>query len=192
MQAVAAVEATMNPEVRKDYDKIVATGLQWGVKNGSAGLLASLTQSRDPVRDCAIGAINAVFKFISGVSRGTMPQVPGVYASKSLMYLALDFADRAGIVDVGVPEVEKAERLWANGIFTAFGITPKTLSRGAEEVKGILNDPGRLEQLNLATGYLKDPRAAQPLEMTMGQPAEQPARPMNRRERRAAARAGRT
>lgn len=187
---IAGLEGQMDPAIREDYDKIVAAGMQWGMDKGLDGLLASLQQSQDPVRDSAVGAVNAVFKYLSAVSRGTLPPVAGVWASQTLMLLALDFAQRAGFAQIGPKEIDRAFRLWSNGIFTAFSITPEMLNKGKERTNEILANPAKMEQLQLAIGARKDPRASMPLDM----PAmvEEPAAPpMNRRARRAAARAGR-
>lgn len=58
--AEAKVEAGLLPQTRASYDKIVIAGMRAGLSGGVESILAGLGQSRDPVYDCARGAVNLV------------------------------------------------------------------------------------------------------------------------------------
>lgn len=175
------VEASLAPDVRDDYEKVVVAGMKYGLEGGAKGVLASLKQSRDPIRDCALGAVNTV-KLLAMQSQGTMPEKAMIAASLTLMMMALDFADRAGIAVIGPEEVNKATKMWANYMFAAQGVTPEKLRKAAQQAYGVTQNSGQLEAVKLRAGLVKDPRASTPTEMP-----DEPPPPRNRRERRAAA-----
>ena len=54
------VEAGLTPENRADYLKIVVAGMRVGTHDGGKAVNNRLRTSNDPVRDCALGAINTV------------------------------------------------------------------------------------------------------------------------------------
>jgi hypothetical protein len=110
-----------------------------------------------------------------------------VPASYTLMLQALAFIEEAGIATIDVEALTKATKTWTNTVFDRFRISPAMLNQAREQVQGIMNDPIKMDMLNLATGYTKDPRAPQPLEQVEPPPMNRRER---RRERRAAVRAG--
>jgi hypothetical protein len=179
-QIATKVEESLTPENRADYDKIVVAGMRYGLEGGPNSVMAQVRTSQDPVKDCALGAVNTV-KFLAMQSQGTMPERAMIPASLTLMLLALDFVDRAGIATVGQEEVVRATKLWGNYMFAAQGVTPEKLRRAASQVYGVTQDKGQLEAVKLRAGLVKDPRASTPTEL----PEEPP--PRNRAERRRAA-----
>ena len=178
----AAIEAQIAPQFKEAYNKIVSAGMKVAMNKGLDGMLGGIEKRGDPIRDAAQGAVNLVF-MLRMQATGRMPEQAMVPASYTLMIQALAFVEEAGIAPIGEPEITKATRVWTNTIFDRAKISPNMLRKGAEEVSGILKDPVKVEMLNLATGYSRDPRMPEPL----GQSTEAP--PMNRRARRAAMRA---
>lgn len=184
-QASEAIEAKLTPENRGNYDKIVVAGMQAAIAKGLNGMMAGIVKYKDPIQACALGAVNLVL-LLRGHAVGHMPEQAMVPASYTLMLQALSFCEEAKIVKIGVPELDRATRLWTNTIFSRMRISPANLSQMATMANGIMNDPGKMQMIHLHTGYARDPRAPQPMEEMAPVAA-----PMNRRARRAAARAGR-
>ncbi len=180
------IEGRLTPEVKRDYDKLVTAGLQYVMHRGQDGappLLAMLQRSADPISACVLGAINLATKFLPGAARGRGKPIPVsmVYASKTLMYKGLEVVDRARLAKVGTEEITRAEHIWTNNIFKAFGMRPQQLDKAATAVHGIMNNPTAMEKIHRQTGYVRDPRASTPT-VTEDRPL------MNRAARRAAGR----
>jgi hypothetical protein len=182
--SAAQIEAQIAPEFRDAYDKIVVSGMKVALNKGLEGMLGGLEKRGDPIRDAAQGAVNLVF-MLRMQATGVMPEQAMVPASYVLMLQALAFIEEAGISKIGTEQLTKATHTWTNTIFARSKISPQMLERSASEVRGIMSDPTKMEQLNLVTGYVRDPRAGTPMEMPVAQPPR-----MNRRQRRAAKRAG--
>lgn len=153
------LEESLLPEVRENFEKILVAGMRAGLHGGVNGILAQLGNSKDPINDCAIGAVNLVM-ILRGRSRGTMPDNALAPAAMALMLQALDFADKSGIVKVGKDEMVRATRTFFNRIFAAFKITTPMLNKMAGSVGGVMNDPAKLEAINRRAGTVKDPRAS--------------------------------
>lgn len=168
------IEATLTPENRENYMKIVVRGLQIGLRNGPKGLLATLGDSRDPVSDCALGAVNLV-QLLRLDSQGTMPVQAMAPAAFTLMLNALDFAESAGLVDVDNETIVRATHLYTNTIFKVLGVTSGMLTKGAAAVQGVADNPGQMEMIKRRAGLVRDPQASTPVEGIA---------PRNRAERR--------
>ena len=176
------VEAGLAPETRENYFKIVNAGMRAGLDKGPEGLLAQLRNSKDPITDCAKGAVNLVL-MMRREARGVMPVQAMIPAALTLMLQALDFADKARIVKVGKEEVDKATRFFTNYVFQSFNVTPEMMQKAGSRVRDVTRDPSQMETVYRRAGMVRDPRASTPTAM--------PQAPMNRRARRAALRAGR-
>lgn len=130
---------------REDYLKVVVAGMR-AAMGGPKPMLANLKGRPDPVKDCAIGAVNLVV-FLRNISKGKMPPLAMVPAAMTLMLQALDFADQAGIVKVGERELDRATHIFVNLMFGALGVSTGTLNRAASLVDGATRDPTQLEAL---------------------------------------------
>lgn len=155
------LESSLLPATRDDYMKIVVAGMKVALDGGPNGMLSRLKQSRDPVNDCAAGAINLVLT-MSRQAKGHMPTQALIPAAMTLMLQALDLVDKAGIAKVGTDELVRATHIFTNKIFAAFKITPQMLNRAAGQVHGIMQDPTKMEVINRRIGAVKDPRASTP------------------------------
>lgn len=171
------LEATLTPENRPNYLKTVVNGLRVGLNNGPKGVLATLRDSQDPVKDCALGAVNLV-QMLRIQSQGTMPVQAMAPAAMTLMLNALDFAEQAGLVKVDTPAIVRATNIFTNQIFAVLGITPKMLTQAAGAVHGIAEDPTKMEAIKRRAGVVRDPAASTPVQEVA------PAAPRNRAERR--------
>lgn len=168
------LEATLTPENRPNYLKTVVNGLRIGLNNGPKGVLASLRDSKDPVKDCALGAVNLV-QLLRIQSQGTMPVQAMAPAAMTLMLNALDFAEQAGLVEIDNEAIVRATRIFTNQIFAVLGVTPQMLTQAAGGVHGIAENSTQMEMIKRRAGVVRDPLASTPV---------QEVAPRNRAERR--------
>jgi hypothetical protein len=166
-QAESRVETQLDPKVKPDYDRIVTAGMRIALAKGPNGILASLKSSRNPLNDCATGAVAlavAVFK----ESRGTAPLKALIPAMYTLMFQGLDFAQRAGLLQVDAQALSQATHIATNVLFKQLGITPQMLQTAAQKVHGMVHDPVALEKIKRAAGVTKSPNASEPTTVPMG------------------------
>lgn len=155
------IESGLTAETRSAYERIVVAGLKVGLHDGEDGILASVSTSKDPISDCAVGAVNLVM-MMRRESRGTMPEKAMVPAAMVLMLKALDFVDKARIAKIGNDEVNRATRICMTKIFEAFNITPQMLKAAGSNVREIMNDPAKMDLLGRKAGVLKAQGGAVP------------------------------
>lgn len=160
-QAEDKVESQLDPETRANYVKITVAGMHAALDGGSNSILASLKKSQDPVSDAAKGAVSLCL-ILRKQAHGIMPLKAMVPAAMTLMLKALDFADRAGIVKVGQPELVRATRVFTDTVFARFGITKDGLANAAQKVHAITQDPAKMAAINLKSGITAHPGAATP------------------------------
>lgn len=163
-QAQQTLESKLTAPVKANYDKIVVAGMKVALNRGPDGILASLKNSQDPIRDCVLGAINIV-GLLGMQSRGTMPIKAAVPACMSLIIHALDFADKAGIVKVGPQELAQAGHLFGNLITKRFGISPDMIKTAAGNIEKVARDPVNMERMRRHAGFVKGPGASTPTEL---------------------------
>lgn len=188
-QSSKAIEEGLDPSTKSAFDKIVEAGMKVALNSGLQGMLGGLEKRGDPVRDAAQGAVNLVL-LLRMRATGRMPEQAMVPASYVLMLQALAFIEEAGIAEIDEETLTRATKVWTNTVFARSKISPAMLKQGAERVSSILNDPVKVEQLNLATGYSRDPRTPSHMEMPQARPAARPTK-LTRSQRRRARRKGR-
>ena len=159
-----AIEATMNPKTRRDHDHIVLKGMKVAMKDGPNGLLRNLPTSKDPVRDCALGATNLAFMLLKSETPYPNEQqiVATVYASQSLMLQALDVAAKLGVVEITNENVARAGRIVGARVLEAINVPPPKLNALAGKVRGVMKNPEAMQAIKLQIGADRDPRAPQP------------------------------
>lgn len=155
------IESQLTPKTRADYEKVVVAGLKVGLDGGPDSIIASVRNSKDPVRDCAIGAANLVL-ILRRQSRDTMPPQALVPGATTLMLQALDFAERLGLVKVSPRELARATHILGNYIMRVFGVTAANFEAAATKVQGIMQDPTSMEVLARRAGVVKSPQAGTP------------------------------
>lgn len=155
-QAEQKVESQLEEENRANYLKIVVAGMHAALDGGPNSILASIKQSKDPISDCAKGAVSLVL-ILRKQAHGIMPLKAMVPAAMTLMLKALDFADRSGVVKVGRPELIKATKIFTDTIFARFGISKDQIAKAGEKVDAITRDPSAMSKINLKAGVTRDP-----------------------------------
>lgn len=155
------VESQLTPETHESYLKIVVAGMKAGLANGPNSILAGLRKSKDPLSDCAKGAIGLVL-ILKHQAKGIMPIKAMVPAGMTLMLKALSFADRAGLVKIGPDELARATNVFKDTFLAKFGVTPPMLQHAITKVHGITQDPVAMEQIKRKAGFVKHPDASEP------------------------------
>jgi hypothetical protein len=160
-QAEQKIESNLLPAVRANYMKVVVAGMKVGLAKGPHGILASLRQSKDPVNDCAKGAVNLAF-LLRKQTRGTMPIQALVPGAMTLMLHALDFVDKIGIMKIGTPQLVEATHTFTNMMFRNLGISADMLKTAHDNVAKAVKDPAHLEAMKRKAGIVKAPDASTP------------------------------
>tara|TARA_R110000868_G_C10881736_1_gene762996 strand:- start:184 stop:702 length:519 start_codon:yes stop_codon:yes gene_type:complete len=140
------IESSLTNTTRKDYTKIVLAGMKAAMEKGGQGILADLAKSKNPLEDCAKGAVNLCL-LMRKKSRGTMPVKAMVPAAMTLMLHALDFVDKAGIMPIGNPEIVKATHIFATFIFSRIGVSKEMLGNAATKLDKLASDPVNLTRM---------------------------------------------
>lgn len=161
------VESQLTPETRESYLKIVVAGMKAGLADGPNSILAGLGKSKDPVADCAKGAIGLVL-VLKHQAKGIMPVKAMIPAAMTLMLKGLAFADKIGVVKVGSDELVRATHIFADALLHKFGITPTMMQTAMAKVHGLTQDPVALEQMKRAAGLVRHPDASEPTPMPKG------------------------
>jgi hypothetical protein len=162
-EAAAKIEGNIaDDQVKLDYQKIVVAGLHIALARGPQSFVAKLGASRDPIGDCARGAV-ALVLIMRRESRGVMPIKAMVPAGITLMLHGLDFIDRAKIAQIAEPELDKATTLFTNELFHKLGITTQMIERLGGRVHEIMQDPQAMHAISLKSGLTR--MVAQPTPM---------------------------
>ena len=165
------IESGLTPENQADYKKVVVAGMHAAMAKGPNGILASLSKSKDPVNDCAVGAVHLAL-IMRKQTHNTMPLKSMVPGAMTLMLQALDFCDKSGIAKIGNAELVRATHVFTNTVFKAFKITPNMINVAATKVHSAMQDPAKMELLKRQAGLVKHPDAPGSSEPTLQQPTE--------------------
>ncbi len=152
------LEASLTPENRQDYLRIVVAGMKLAMDKGKDGLLASLRQKPDPVGAAALGAVNLVM-LMRHQSRGTMPIKALPPAAMGLLLQALDFLDKSRAVPIGANELARATHIFTNELFRKLRITPAMLQTMATRAHAVAQNPAHMDLIAQKAGVVKAPGA---------------------------------
>lgn len=160
-QVEAKVESQLLPDNKEDYLKVVTTGMRTAMAKGPEGYLGKLKESKQPVRDIAVGAVNLAL-LMRVHSRYTMPVKAMVPAALTLMLHGLDVANRLGLVKVDQNVVNTATHIFTEYLLRSQGLTPQMISHAAQVVHGITQDPNKMDVIARRTGVVRHPMASEP------------------------------
>lgn len=158
------IEEQLLPEVKESYLKIVVAGMRAGMAGGPDSIIARLRTSKDPISDCAKGAIGLV-DILKGQSKGHMPEKAMVPAAMTLMLKALSVAEQMGLVKIGPAELDQATKIFANTFMEKIGVSPQMMQHAIKKTKTMSDDPVMMEQMKRKAGVVKDPGASTPTEL---------------------------
>lgn len=158
------IETDLTPQNRANYMRVVVGGMKVAMHGGPKSILSTLKDSKDPISDCAVGAVNLVL-LMRKESRGTMPYKAMIPAAMTLMLKALDFADRLGLVKITNDELVKATHIFTNTLMARFKITAPMIHNAVRKVHGIMQSPRNMELLKRKAGMVVAPNASSPTPM---------------------------
>lgn len=161
------IESQLLPEIRESYLKIVVAGMKAGMAGGPDSIMAKLRGSKDPIADCAKGAIALVI-ILKHQSKGIMPMKAMVPAASTLMLKALSFAEQTGIVKVGNDELVRATHIFAKTFLQKLNVTPQMMSHAITKAHALTQDPVAMEQMKRTAGMVKHPDASTPTPLPEG------------------------
>lgn len=162
--AEAKIESNLVPENRVNYQKLVVAGLKVALAKGPEGYMAQLKNSKDPLSDAAVGAVNLVF-MLNKQARGTAPIQAMVPAAATLMFHALDFVERTGMMKIGPQEIATASKKFADVVFKNMNLTPQMLQKAHENVVAVSKDPAHMEAMKRKAGLVRAPGASVPTDV---------------------------
>lgn len=152
------IESQLKPQVARDYRKIVTAGMAMALKGGPNSILAKLKDSKNPVHDAAVGAVNLCL-LMRKQSRGTMPIKAMVPAATVLALKAIEFAEQAGMIQIDEHTVVNTTKILVDHLLRAFGLTPQRLHTAAQKVHQMTQDPATMEKIHHAAGMAVAPGA---------------------------------
>lgn len=152
------IESNLFGRNRQDYLKAVNAGMKAALHGGTNSILAKLKDSKNPIHDSVVGAINLSL-ILRHQSRNTMPMKAMIPAATSLMLHALDFAESLGMVQIDKPELDEATHLLVNTLLKRLGITPNMLHTAAGKVHALMENPVAMERMKYQIGMTKSPNS---------------------------------
>ena len=144
-QAEDRVEKTVPADQRDNYLKIVVGGMKYAMDKGPEGILASLKDSKDPLSDSVRGAIGLVGA-LRAKAQGTMPLSAMVAAAMTLMFHALDFAEKMKLLTITEAELDKATHMFMDTILPLLNVPKAKLDESFSQVHDIMRDPDKMAQ----------------------------------------------
>lgn len=158
------IEAGLNPQTRVEYQRIVLAGIKIATKGGANGIMRNLRNQPDPVKACAIGAVNLVFLMFKTAQHqnGNMPEKAMVPACYTLMLQALDVAAKMELVEITPDIIATATKEATNRIMANMRITPDKLNMAASKVHAVTQNAQQMQAIKLKIGADRDPRAPTP------------------------------
>lgn len=161
------IESSLTPQNKQNYLKIVVSGLKVAMQNGPKSYMAQLHESKDPVSDCAQGAV-AIVLILRKESRNTMPVQAMVPAAMTLMLHGLDFCDQSGLVKVDKNVIAKASHIFTNAIFKGLHISPQMINHAHGVLNQVTQQPGMMAKIRMKAGTAKMPTDAVPTPVPTG------------------------
>lgn len=160
----AHLEGNLQGKTKADYQKVVVAGMTAALKGGTNSILAKLKESKDPIHDCVVGALNLAI-ILRKQSRNTMPLNAMIPGATTLMLHAMDFAESIGLVKIDKPELDQATHLLVNTLFKRLGVTPNMLHTAATKMHALTQNPVSVERMKYAAGMTKNQNSPVPTEI---------------------------
>jgi hypothetical protein len=160
-QTEQKIESNLYGRTKGDYAKAVVAGMKAALHGGPNSILAKLNDSKNPIHDCVMGALNLAI-ILRKQSRNTMPLQAMIPAATTLMLHAMDFAEELHLVQIDKPELDQATHLLVNTLFKRLGITPNMLNTAAGKMHSLTQNPVSMERMKYAAGMTKSPNSPVP------------------------------
>jgi hypothetical protein len=146
-QVEAQIEQRLRAGVRESYMKIVIAGMKFALNGGEKSILAQLKGSENVVEDVVKGAIGLV-GVLRRSAKGAMPVDAMIPAAMTLMLEALDYAERAGMLQIDKAVIDEATQLFIETLLPRLGMTPQKLGEMTSRVHQVMQDPEKMAKLH--------------------------------------------
>jgi hypothetical protein len=172
LAAEQKIEGQLTPGVRADYMKVVVAGMHAGLAHGPKSIMAGLRDSKDPDQGLRHGRDQLRGAADEAVAQHHADEGDGAGGGHTLMFLALDSAERMGLIKITNQVVAQATHYYTNHIFKVLNISPQMLHTAAGNLHKITSNPTNMEELRRRAGIVRDPRASLPTETPTEVPEE--------------------
>lgn len=160
-----AILAKLDPKMRRDVQRIVLAGMKVAIHGGPNGILRNLPTSKDPVRDCAIGAVNLAFMMVKSQNPTPSSDVLAAtaYASYLLMFQALDVAAKMKKVEITPEVITQATKVATDRVLANMGLTPAKMNMIVSKVGAVTKNPEQMKTINNRIDTELSPRGPAPV-----------------------------
>lgn len=134
-QTEQQVQAKVKPELKGNFDKAVAAGLQ--IMYGSKGGIVTqqLSKSQDYAHNVGEGVAKLV-AILFKQSKGTLPMNIAIPAATVFMCEGLDFLEQAGKIKVTSELLAETTQDMSASVLQLFGVTPEKMQQMIAEKQG--------------------------------------------------------
>ena len=154
-QAEAKIESTVKPEMRNIYEKIVTRAIQFATTDKAhAMLFGELKNSKDPVKDVALGAVGILLILFQKSNR-TMPMDIMPAAGMALVLQGLAFVEPMTGIKITKEDIDNAHTIFMANLLPKIGITPEILQKAREQAATAEKNPQIMAQYRASTGAKK-------------------------------------
>lgn len=144
-QAEDAIEERVPPAQHTNYMKIVGAGMKVALDKNS-NLMGKLAESQDPVHELVPGVVG-ILGVLRRQSQGTMPIGAMIPAGMTLVLQGLNYLEKTGHIQVTNEIVNQATHDYTDTVMARLKVTPDKVQQMIGKTTGLLQDPGKLAQL---------------------------------------------
>lgn len=149
------IEATVKPEMRDIYTKIVTRAIQFTTSDKAQEMLfGELAKSKDPVSDVALGSVGIMI-ILYQKSKGTMPIEIMPAAGMTLVLQGLAFVEPLTGQKVQPQDVDRALELFMANLLPKIGITPEMIQTAQKNAVQASQNKQLMSQYQAASGGAK-------------------------------------
>ena len=156
--AEAKVVQQLTPKIRDNYTRVVVAGMKVALNKGEKGILVSLKDSEDPIKDSVVGAVNIV-GVLAREARGTIPLQAIIPGAMTLMLHGLDFVSKARLAKVGKKQLVRATKLFTDLVFERMNISPEMVEKATFSAQAAARNPDVMQKMKEQAGVVVAPGA---------------------------------
>lgn len=142
-KAEQALVAKIPQQMRQDFDRVIAAGLQILYAPQLRDKLMQKLKDGNPVKDAADGAVRLTAELFKQ-SKGTLPRPLVVPAVMIFAFEYLDLAGQAGMIQVDTRAIAETARLASENVLRLAGLTDDKIRQATQAAQGASSAPGGL------------------------------------------------
>lgn len=132
-----ALEAKLKPEDLKAYKRIVIAGMKIMFDPKTHQLVAATIDKEDPING-AIQGVQSLMTTLFKQSRGSMPPVPAITASVTLLCNALGFMEKSGMItQLSNEQAAEAVKTLTDNLMAKAGLTSDKIESYSNQAKQV-------------------------------------------------------